>query len=64
MASFQALVGKGTEREKIKIIVPFRPYPTCNRKFKKNCKKIQKIQKFHYDFFSIQNTLQKAKKER
>ena len=28
-------VGKGGEREKIKIIVPFRSYPTQNRKFQK-----------------------------
>ena len=32
--------GKGREREKIKIIVPFRSYPTCNRKLQKNCKKL------------------------
>ena len=34
--------GKGKEREKIKIIVSFRPYLTHNLKFQKNCKKIQK----------------------
>ena len=44
MASFQAkIVCKGKEREKIKIIVSFRPYLTHNLKFQKNCKKIQKI---------------------
>ena len=32
-------VGKGRERRKTKIIVPFRYYPTRNRKFKKNIKK-------------------------
>ena len=33
------LVGKRREREKIKIIVPFRSYTTRNRKFQKNRKK-------------------------
>ena len=42
--------GKGKEREKIKIIVSFRPYLTHNLKFKKNCKKIQKIKKCQYGF--------------
>ena len=32
-------VEKGRERRKTKIIVPFRSYPTCNRKFQKNRKK-------------------------
>ena len=35
-------VGKGEERKKINIFVPFRSYPTCNRKFQKNSKIIQK----------------------
>ena len=35
-------VGKGREREKIKIIVPLRSYTTRNLKFQKNCNKIQK----------------------
>ena len=34
------LVGKDCEREKIKIIVPLRSYPTGYRKFQKNSKKI------------------------
>ena len=43
MTSFQAkIVWKGKEREKIKIIVSFRPYLTYNLKFQKNSKKIQK----------------------
>ena len=51
MASFQAKIGwKIKEREKIKIIVPFRSYPTRNRKFQKNSKKIQKIKKYNYGF--------------
>ena len=32
-------VGKDSEIEKIKIIVPFRSYPTCYTKFQKNRKK-------------------------
>ena len=44
MASFQAkIVEKGKERDKIKIIVPFRSNMTRYRKFQKNSKKIQKI---------------------
>ena len=31
-------VGKGREREKIKIIFPFRSFPTRNRKYQKNKK--------------------------
>ena len=38
-------VGKGQEREKIKIIVPLRSYPTRIRKFQKNSKKIKKVKK-------------------
>ena len=38
-------VGKGREREKIKIIVPLHSYPTRYRKFQKNRKKIQKNKK-------------------
>ena len=39
-------------------------YPTRNRKFKKNSKKIQKIKKFHYCFISSQNRMEKAENER
>ena len=38
-------VGKGRERERIKIIVLFRSYPTRNRKFQKNSKEILKTKK-------------------
>ena len=41
-------VGKGCEREKIKIIVPLCSYPTGQRKFQKNDIKIQKIQLWHH----------------
>ena len=57
-------VGKGREREKIKIIVSFRFYPTGQRKFQKNSKKIQKITKYDYGKISSQNSLEKAEKER
>ena len=39
-------------------------YPTRNRKFKKNSKKIQKLRKYHRNFVSSQNRLGKATKER
>ena len=57
-------VGKGKEREKIKIIVPFRSHQKRNRKFEKNSKKIQKIKKYHSGFLLSQNKLEKAEKER
>ena len=38
----QEQVGKGQERRKINIVGLFRSYPTRNKKFKKNSKKIQK----------------------
>ena len=43
-------VGKGQEREKIKIMVPFHSYTTRNWKFQKNSKKIQKTKQCHYGF--------------
>ena len=65
MASFQVkTVGKGRERENIKIIVPFRSNPTRNIKFKKNSKKIQRFKKYHYGFISSQKKLEKDEKER
>ena len=39
-------------------------YPTWNKKFQKNRKKIQKNRKHHYGFYSSQNRLEKAEKER
>ena len=39
----QKQVGKGGERDKIKIIVTFRFYPTRNLKFKKNINKFKKL---------------------
>ena len=44
MALFQSKIGwKSWDREKMKILFPFGPYPTRNRKLQKNIKKIQKI---------------------
>ena len=58
VASFQVKIGlKRLEGETIKIIVPFRSYPTHNRKF-------QKIKKYHYEFISSQNRLEKDEIER
>ena len=67
MASFQAKINwKRLRKRENKNCrsVPFRSYTTRNRKFQKNSKKIQKIKKFHYGIFSIQNMLEKAKKGR
>ena len=65
MDSFQEKkVGKGCERVKIRIIFPFASYPTRNRKFQNNSKKIQKIKIYNYGFTSSQNRLKKAKKEK
>ena len=64
MASFQAKIGwKMPERENIKSIIPFRSYPTRNRKFQKNSKNIQKFKKCHYGFISSKPRLEKAEKE-
>ena len=63
MAFFQVKkhVGKGRERENIKIIVPFRSNLTRNRKLKK---KQQKNRKYSYVFFSSQNRFEKDEKMR
>ena len=39
-------------------------YPTRNREFLKNSKKIQTIKKHYYGFFSNQNRFGKAENER
>ena len=67
MDSFQAKIGWKMMRQrqnKNYCSVPFRSYPTHNRNFQKNSKKIQKIKKYHYGFISIQNRLEEAEKER
>ena len=50
MYSFQAKIGWKTQRKRENKnchSVPFCSYPTRNRKFQKNSKKIQKIKKYH-----------------
>ena len=65
MASFQAIIGwKRMRNREIKIFVPFCSYPTHDRKFQKNSKKIQKINKYHYGFISSQTRLEKDEEER
>ena len=64
MAPFQAKIGWKTQRKrenKIFHSIPFHFYPTRNRKFQKNSKKIQK---YHYGIISSQNRLENAKKVR
>ena len=67
IVSFQAKIGQerlGKNEKKKKKIVLMYSYPTRNRKFQKNSKKIQKIRKHHHNFFPSQNRLEKAEKER
>ena len=64
MASFQAKTGWERLRKKKKL--SFRSVPTrpVLENKKKNSKKIQKFKKHHYAFFSSQNGLGEAEKER
>ena len=67
MATFQAKISWEWPRKrekKKKKIVPRISYPTRNRKFQKNSKRIQKNRKHYYGFVSRQNMLGKAEKER
>ena len=67
MASFLAKIGWKTQRKRENkncSFVLFRSYPTRNRKFQKNSKKIQKIKKYHHGIISSQNRLENSKKER
>ena len=65
MNTFQARIGwKRMRQREIKIFVPFRSYPTYDRKFQKNSKKIEKIKNYHYEFVSSQNRLEKDEKDR
>ena len=43
--------------------MPFRSYPTRNIKFQKNNKKIRQTKKYHYDFISSENRLEKDEKD-
>ena len=65
MASFQDKIGWKAQRKRENKncrFVLFRSYPTRNRKFQKNSKKIQKIKKYRYVFFSSQKRFDKEKK--
>ena len=67
MTSFQAKIGWKTQRKRENKnchSVSFRSYPTRNRKFQKNSKKIKKIKKYHYGIISSQNWLENAEKVR
>ena len=67
MASFQAKIDWGRQRKrenKNYRFVSFRSYPTSNRKFEKNRKKIQKIKKYNYGFVSSQNWVEKTETQR
>ena len=65
MATFQAKTGwdQLRKRKKKKFIVPISSFPTSNREFQKKRKKIQKIKKHNYGFFSSRNGLGVAEKE-
>ena len=45
-------------------MTPFRSFETGKRKFQKNSKKIQKIEKYHYGFIPNPNRMEKAEKVR
>ena len=65
-ASFQVKIAwkRLTKRENNNYrSVPFRSYPTRNKEFQKNSKKIQKIKKYHYGFLPNRNRFENAKKE-
>ena len=64
MASFQAKISWERPKKRKKKIVLMTFYPTRNRKFQKNIKKVYKIKKHHYGFSSSQNKLGNAEKER
>ena len=65
MASFQAKIGqKMPGKSENKIIIPIIFKRTRIREFQKNSKKIQKIRKLYYGFFSNQNKFKKAEKKR
>ena len=64
MASFQAKIGGKRRRKRENKncrFVLFRSYPTRNKKFQKNSKKIQQ---YHFGIISRQNRLENAEKQR
>ena len=66
MAYFQAKIGwkslRNRENKNYRS-VPFRPYTTRKRKFQKNSKKNQYIEKYLYVFISNYNRLEKDENE-
>ena len=65
MASFQANIGLKRLKKKENKNYRFVSFlQDAKEIIKKNCKKIQKIKKHCYCFFSSQNRLEKAEKER
>ena len=65
MASVQAKTGwERPRKRKKKFIVPINSYPTRNKKFQKNSKKILKIKKHYKGISSNQNRLGKTEKEK
>ena len=63
--SFEVKIGwRRMRKRENKIIVPFCSYPTRNRKFQKNKKKIQKVKKYQCGLIISQNRFEKAGKER
>ena len=54
----------GWEWEKKNILVPIHSNPSRNKEFQKNSKKIWKMKKHRYGFFSSQNGMRQAYNER
>ena len=63
MASFPAKIGWKMMRNRKNKNYHSVPFPTRNRKFQKNSKKIQKNKKYHCGFISSQNRLEQTEKE-
>ena len=64
MASFQAKIGWKMPRKSGKKMVPMSSYSIQNREFQRKGKKFQKIKQHHYGYFSSQNKLGQAEKEK
>ena len=64
-ASFQGKIGWKTLRKgENKNCRYFRSFPTGKRKFQKNSKKIEKIEKYNYGFIRSQNRWENAEKQK
>ena len=65
MASFHRKIGwKSPRKRKNKNYRSVRSYTMRNKKFQKKTKKIQKVKKHHYGFFSNQQRSENTEKER